>query len=164
MTTLVIVPCGSRKVWDVDSGRGPTPAQDAYIGVPFKVNRKYAERFADRWVILSAKFGFIPPNFPIHQGYDVTFKRKSTQPISLSLLRKQALDLRLQEFDLIICLGGAVYSGVVRRVFDTGQVVFPFEGLSIGRTLRATKAAVVAGEPLPVGVRHEPGTRGSWRQ
>jgi hypothetical protein len=55
---LVIIPCGQAKLWDDDPQRGPTPARDAYTGAPFKVNRAYAERHGDRWVILSAKYGF----------------------------------------------------------------------------------------------------------
>lgn len=150
MTTLVIVPCGSRKVWDVDPDRGPTPARDAYIGVPFKVNRQYAERFADRWVILSAKHGLIPPNFLIPEDYDATFKRKSTRPVRLSVLRDQAQTLGLHEFDLIIGLGGASYLNVVRQVFDDDRIVFPFIGLTMGRSLHAIKTAIAAGEPLVV--------------
>ncbi|WP_390622104.1 DUF6884 domain-containing protein [Roseiconus lacunae] len=60
---LVIVPCGSSKVWSNDPSAGPTIAKDAYIGSPFKVNRKYAEHIGNRWVILSAKYGFIEPVF-----------------------------------------------------------------------------------------------------
>ena len=51
--TLVIVACGARKIWDDNPNAGPTPAKDAYTGAPFKVNRRYAETFSDRWVILS---------------------------------------------------------------------------------------------------------------
>ena len=60
--TLVIIPCGQAKVWAGEPQRGPTPAGEAYTGAPFKVNRAYAERHGDRWVILSAKYGFIPPD------------------------------------------------------------------------------------------------------
>jgi hypothetical protein len=46
--TLVIIPCGQGKIWDADPSRGPTLASDAYTGVPFKVNKAYAERCGDR--------------------------------------------------------------------------------------------------------------------
>jgi hypothetical protein len=62
---LVIVPCGQRKVWDDDPQQGKVPAREAYTGAPFKVNRPYAERRGDRRVILSAKYGFIPPDFEL---------------------------------------------------------------------------------------------------
>ena len=69
---LVIVPCGQGKIWDTEPDRGPVAARDAYTGAPFKVNRAYAERFASYWVILSAKYGFIPPDYLIPGPYNVT--------------------------------------------------------------------------------------------
>lgn len=59
---LVIIPCGSAKIWHRHPHAGPTPARDVYQGATLKVNRKYAESFAERWVILSAKYGFISPD------------------------------------------------------------------------------------------------------
>jgi hypothetical protein len=58
---LVIVPCGLLKIWDKFPEAGPTAAADAYIGPPFKVNRRYAERAGGDWVVLSAKYGFLRP-------------------------------------------------------------------------------------------------------
>jgi hypothetical protein len=75
---LVIIPCGQSKVWDDQPERGPVKARDAYTGPPFKVNRDYAEAFASRWVILSAKYGFISPDFLIPGPYNVTFKKHAT--------------------------------------------------------------------------------------
>jgi len=40
---LVIVPCGKRTIWDKHPDQGPTRADDAYTGTPFKLNRRYAE-------------------------------------------------------------------------------------------------------------------------
>jgi hypothetical protein len=65
------VPCGQRKVWDRDPQCGPTAARIAYTGSPFIVNRAYAERFADAWLILSAKYGFIAPEFMLAGLYHV---------------------------------------------------------------------------------------------
>ena len=44
---------------------------------------------ADRWVILSAKYGFIDPDFLIPGPYNVTFKRRATGPIDAETLRTQ---------------------------------------------------------------------------
>jgi hypothetical protein len=65
MSRLVVVPCGKSKVWDREPHRGPTPAREAYVGNLFKVGRRYAEAFSDEWVILSAKYGLIQPDFVI---------------------------------------------------------------------------------------------------
>jgi len=137
---LVIVPCGRSKIWKKHPHLGPTPAQEAYTGAPFKVNRVYAETFSDRWVILSAKYGFIEPTTPITQ-YEVTFKRKSTKPVSASILRKQVTALRLFDFDQVIALGGKEYRSVVEEAFaDTAvKLTFPFSGLTVGRAMRAVK-------------------------
>jgi len=62
---------------------------DAYAGSPFQVNKAFAQLFSDRWVILSAKHGFIDPDFMIPGDYDATFKKPETKPISLDELEKQ---------------------------------------------------------------------------
>ena len=66
----VIVPCGLSKIWDKNTNAGPTLAKDAYKGSPFKLNRQYAESFGNKWVTLSAKYGFILPDFEIPGPFD----------------------------------------------------------------------------------------------
>ena len=83
--TLVVVPCGQSKIWDRHPGIGAVAAREAYTGAPFVVNRAYAERYADAWVILSAKYGFLSPNDLVDGPYNVTFKKRSTQPIEVAL-------------------------------------------------------------------------------
>lgn len=140
---LVIVPCGRSKIWEKNPHLGPIPARDAYTGAPFKVNREYAEKMADRWVILSAKYGFIEPTTPITQ-YEVTFKRKSTNPISASALRKQATHLGLFDFDEATVLGGKEYRSIVEAAFagTAVKLVFPFSGLTVGKAMRAVKQSL----------------------
>jgi len=46
---LVIVPCGSGKIWDKVPDSGPVLASEAYTGAPYKVNKGYAEHFSDDW-------------------------------------------------------------------------------------------------------------------
>jgi hypothetical protein len=58
---LVIVPCSLLKIWGKFPEAGPTAAADAYIGPPFKVNRRYAERAGGDWVVLSASTAFPGP-------------------------------------------------------------------------------------------------------
>lgn len=145
---LVIVPCGQGKVWDKEPNRGPVPAREAYTGAPFKVNREYAERFAERWVILSAKHGFIPPDFIIPGPYNITFKKKATGPVSISTLREQVLALNLNSYEIIIGLGGKEYRGAVESAFSSksAKLYFPFSGLPIGKAMQATKQAIELGE------------------
>jgi cytoplasmic iron level regulating protein YaaA (DUF328/UPF0246 family) len=145
---LVIVPCGCAKIWDQNPNAGPTEAYHAYRGAPFKLNRAYAERFADRWVILSAKYGFVPPNFVIPGPYEVTFKKKSTNPVHLDTLVHQVEDLRLDTFRVVVGLGGKEYRWAVELAFqDTNVItVFPFAGLRLGTSMHVIKHAIEIGD------------------
>ncbi len=146
--TLVVVPCGKSKIWKRRSDAGPTKAKDAYTGSPFKVNREYAETFADEWVILSAKYGFIAPDFVIPEDYNVTFGDRSSNPISMECLREQAIQLR--GFDSIVALGGTEYGERVKSAFrDSGRdVITPAAGLPIGKAMGKVKGAVRQGKPF----------------
>lgn len=148
--TLVVVPCGARKIWDVDPQRGPTLARDAYVGSPFKVNRAYAEQLGARWVILSAKYGFIDPDFIIPGPYNVTFKRKSSNPVIVEFLRTQIPALGLDRCEHVIGLGGRAYREIIEAAFRPYpmELIFPFAGLPLGKALQATKHATSSGDPM----------------
>jgi len=145
---LVIVPCGQGKIWDSEPDRGPVAARDAYTGAPFKVNRAYAERFASYWVILSAKYGFISPDYLIPGPYNVTFKKKTTNPITVDMLRQQIQAQHLDRFDALIGLGGHDYRSRVESAFaDTPvQRHYPFAGLTLGKAMQAEKRAIAYGQ------------------
>lgn len=149
MSTLVIVPCGRSKIWDRAPQHGGVPAGEAYTGAPFKVNRAYAERFADSWVILSAKYGFVRPDFVIPGPYDVTFKHPGADPINGSSLRRQVEGLGLDRFAHVIGLGGKEYRAIIGDAFSdtSAELHFPFAGLPIGRAMSATKSAISSGDP-----------------
>ncbi|MDH5779052.1 MAG: hypothetical protein OEZ29_00470 [Candidatus Bathyarchaeota archaeon] len=147
MSTLVVVPCGKRKIWDKSPTAGPTKAKDVYIGAPFKVNREYAEKYADRWVILSAKYGFIDPGFIISENYDVTFGHPSTNPISVRALKEQVKQKALDSFDAVVVLGGKDYADVIYDAF-TGldvKVKAPVAGLALGRAMGTIRKAIDEG-------------------
>ena len=145
---LVVVPCGNAKIWDGYPDRGPTRAEHAYTGSPFKVNKDYARRFAHRWVILSAKYGFILPTFLIGGPYNVTFKKKSTNSVSLSTLQSQIQVQKLDRFGVVIGLGGKEYRTIMEQAFTQKQVklCFPFAGLRIGKAMQAAKQATKSGK------------------
>lgn len=146
---LIIVPCGRAKVWDRQPRRGAMPAREAYTGAPFKVNRRYAECFATHWVILSAKYGFVPPDFVIPGPYNVTIKDSSANPIAISALREQIRAQGLDGWHQVIGLGGKDYREVIEDAFaGVGvRLLFPFAGLSLFDAMRATKRAIELGEP-----------------
>lgn len=146
---LVIVPSGWSKIWDRHPELGPVPARDAYTGTPFRVNRRYAERFGDFWVILSAKYGFISPDFLIPGPYEVTFTQRSTGPISMERLWDQVREQRLGHGRLVVGLGGKAYRIAIERAFASypASLAFPFAGLTLGKAMRATNRAVTTGTP-----------------
>ena len=159
---LVVVPCGKRKIWKRNLKAGPTKAKDAYVGSPFKVNREYAEKFADEWVILSAKYGFIEPDFVIPEDYDVTFSDPSTNPISLEHLKEQAI--QMTGFDKIVALGSAEYAEMVKRAFqETGiDVSTPTVGLNVIKAVGKVKDAIRRDQPLTHEAPDVYSQRGLW--
>jgi len=144
---LVVVPCGGSKIWQRQPDAGPTPAASAYVGPLFKVNKEFAERFADRWVILSAKYGFIEPEFIIPEDYDVTFKKPGTSPISMARLKEQVREKGLHRFTRVIALGGKDYVSRVRAAFaETGaEVMAPTEGLPLGKMMQRVRMLIDRG-------------------
>jgi hypothetical protein len=95
------------------------------------VNRAFAEKFADRWVILSAKYGFMNPDFIIPGNYNATFSRQTTNAIKLADLKQQIREKRLGDYDVIVALGGEDYVGAIRRAFDDSpKIISVTQGLS----------------------------------
>lgn len=129
--TAVIVGCTKTKIWDMDP-ESPVyvPAQYAYRGQAFAEFMKIKEeRLLKgrplRWLILSAKYGFIEPWHPI-SNYDVSFDDETTGPISSETLKKQALyqkrwtqGLVLNRFEEILFIGNDRYYDILRDILGT---------------------------------------------
>ncbi len=145
---LVIVPCGKSKIWGSDPTHGSAKAKDAYVGTPFRLNRAYAEKYGDDWLVLSAKYGFVPPDFVIPGPYEVTFKSKKTGPIDSSQLLVQVEQLDLQRIRTVVGLGGAEYREAIRQAFADQPVAleFPFAGQPLGIMMQSTKRAIDSGK------------------
>lgn len=145
---LIVVPCGSSKIWSKFPKSKATRADEVYIGPPFKVNRAFGHKFADRWVILSAKYGFIEPDFVIPENYDVSFNAPATNPITISKLKAQAKEKDLENYDVVIALGGKNYTEIVKEVFRHRAKVFaPTEGLPIGKAMKLVKSLTRLDKP-----------------
>ena len=138
---LVVVPCGQTKIWKFDPKHGPAKAMDAYAGSPFQVNKSFAQLFSDRWVILSAKHGFMDPDFMIPEDYDVTFKKPASKPMSLGELEKQVQEKHLLDFNIVVALGGEEYTDIVTRLFSRhSKVIAPTKGLALGLGMQRMKS------------------------
>jgi hypothetical protein len=100
-------------------------------------------------VVLSAKYGFIAPDFLIPGPYEVTFKDRSTHPIDMATLRDQIQALGLNQFAVAVGLGSKEYREAIEQAFAGTRThpVFPFAGLPLGLLLRATQHATDSGDP-----------------
>jgi hypothetical protein len=146
MSVLVVVPCGKSKIWDKRPEHGPAPAIEAYTGAMVRLNRQYAAQFADAWIMLSPKYGFIAPDFVIPATYDVSFRLPATHPIAADQLQRQVRERRLDTFTDVTGLGGSGYRGAIQAAFagTSVRLHYPFAGLPIGKMMQATKAATIA--------------------
>jgi hypothetical protein len=143
--------CGSLKIWNRHPSTGPTRAADAYIGPLFNKNKAYALKFGTAWMILSAKYGLVQPSFIIPRSYDVTFKRASTRPIALVDVARQAAEIDLAAYDVVVGLGGKDYCTIVAAAFHSVKTEFPFLGLKQGPMMHAIKVALDTGHMFPKG-------------
>ena len=146
MSMLVVVPCGKSKIWDRHPDHGPAPAMVAYTGAMCRLNRQYAARYGDAWIMLSPKYGFIDPDFVIPETYDVSFRLPATGPISVAEMQAQVSELGLAAYSDVTALGGSGYRGAIVAAFaGTGATLHaPVAGLPSGKMRQATKAAVEA--------------------
>lgn len=144
--TLIIVSCSKKKLLSAK----PVKAKDVYTSGYFKLCRQYAERFGNSWIILSARYGFIPPDSLISSNYDTSFKKKHSNCVTVEKLREQAKDMDLQAFRPIISLCGKEYFKVIKNTLEPWglKIYNPLEGLKIGCRQKEIKAAIRRNRPL----------------
>ncbi|MCK4872833.1 MAG: hypothetical protein KAS72_08925 [Phycisphaerales bacterium] len=70
MSTIALVSCVKSK------RSSDSPARDLYTSALFRKMRAYAERNADGWYVLSAKYGLVHPG-TIIEPYELTLKTMS---------------------------------------------------------------------------------------
>jgi hypothetical protein len=146
MKTLCIAPCGDRKIWKKNSSAGPTKAKYVYTGPYARKCIEYAEKFySSSWCILSAKHGFLFPDDIVPEPYNVTFKKKDTNPITVDELSIQAREKELDKYDKVIVLGGQDYSKVIKGVFCGKDIYEPLNGLKIGQRISKLNDAIKRG-------------------
>jgi len=132
MADVYLVACAKTKQTRASS------AQDMYISPLFTKARHLARLRADRWYILSAKYGLLDPSRLI-EPYEETLKRMSGQGqrdwADRVLLALKAV---IQPGDKVVLLAGCNYRKLLisdlRRMGCT--VECPLEGLPIGCQLK----------------------------
>ena len=150
MTTLCIVPCGKRKIWDLSPDAGPQPARNVYIGTFATKCRRYAERFhGDAWAVLSAKHGFLFPDDLVPGPYETTFTCAATHPISPVDLARQAQEQGIDRYSSLVVLGGKQYVSMVMKAVPEIPLSAPLEGSAgIGVMIQRLNSALSSGIPL----------------
>lgn len=148
--TLYVVSCTKSKVWDDPAAARFVPAALAYTGATMRTWRESGLASQGvRWLILSAKYGFIEPDHPI-AAYDVTFSVPTSGPVSDATLAAQAAhqvrwsdQIPLRGFGRVVVLGSAAYLERVRGAFaPLGIRVDPWEpGASLGAREPPAKSA-----------------------
>jgi len=150
MSTLCIVPCGNRKIWDKNPSAGPTKARDVYVG-PFATKcREYAEMFyPSTWCILSAKYGFLFPDDIVLGQYNVSFNDMRSNPITTTELSQQVRAKGVDLYGEIVVLGGKNYVEMAVKVFPKKEFHTPLsECKGIGYMMGRLKTAINRGVPL----------------
>ena len=134
---LIIIGCGKSKIWDRHPDAGPQKAEDVYTGSYTTVKREYARRQGCNWMIMSAKYGFIRPDFVIPVAYNVTFNDPSTHPIPVPELRQQVRSQQLDRYDEITIVAGRKYIESAEEAFDgtMAKISKPFAGLPMGQQM-----------------------------
>ncbi|SDN33650.1 DUF6884 domain-containing protein [Alkalicoccus daliensis] len=150
MKTLCIIPCGKKKIWDINPSAGAVQAQHAYVGDLHKKSQAYADVFCSDYRILSAKHGFLGKDDILYENYDVSFNHQKKYQISRERLKDQVKQEGLAEFDSIIALTGRKYIPVIYSVFpETADIQYPlYNQKGIGYILQALAKAVQEEKPL----------------
>ena len=146
--TLVIVPCSKNKIWSKWPHLKKVPAKDAYISPYFRLCKLYAEKFSDKWVIFSGKYGIIDQNTPI-ENYDSKLLYKKIDKKFSHMIKKQLGEL-LAEYDIVVSLCGGDYFRVIEEIIGDNRVKVynPLSGLKIGKRMKKLKDCIENDKPL----------------
>lgn len=148
--TLVIVPCGKSKIWNKQPHPKKVPAKDAYISSYFRLCRLYAEKFSDKWVIFSGKYGIITPDTLI-ENYDNKLNYKTVNDEFYHKIKRQIEEL-LKKYDIIVSLCGEDYFRVIEKAIGDNKlkekVYNPLSGLRIGERMKKLKECIENNKPL----------------
>lgn len=114
---LSVIEGSKTKIWTRHPDRGLVKAREAYLGRAFAINRHQAEASGYPWLILSARYGFLRPDFLIWD-YAESFDDPSSHPIDFVWLMAQA-----NAIDLTGCRGVAIYGSPMH--VSMVQSIFP---------------------------------------
>ena len=126
----------------------PAAARDLYTSPLFRGMRRYAEKNADTWFVLSAQHGLVHPT-QVLEPYERTLNRlgKAERLQWATLVQRQLLEMLLPGAEVVILAGVRYRESLVPFLRDRGfSVTIPLEGLSFGRQLQRLKILGLIGE------------------
>lgn len=146
MNVLCIVPCGKKKIWDIEPDTKSSKAKNAYVGTFANKCKEYAEKFYPySWCILSAKYGFLFPDEVIPGNYNVCFNDKNSEIIAINELNSQIKSKNMDKYDRIIILGGKYYTETIEKIFPDKDVVNPLNGCNgIGYMMKKLNDSILS--------------------
>ncbi|WP_407268208.1 DUF6884 domain-containing protein [Radiobacillus sp. PE A8.2] len=150
MKKLAVIPCGSKKIWDVKDAVGPVPAKQAYISTFHCLCEQYAETFCDQWVVLSAKYGYLLPTDIVKENYNVTFGMKNVEVVSNQFLQDQIYSKQLDQYQELVILTGKKYKPYIFGSFSDDHLYkFPLQRCKgIGYMQQLLKQSIRSGRPI----------------
>ena len=130
--TIALVSCVKQKQ------QRSAQARDLYTSPLFRKMRAYAERFADRWFILSAKYGLLDPDTVI-EPYEQTLKTTGASARRQWAIRvhgQMAEAGLLQPGVAFLWLAGRDYQCDLARLLKGFEQRDPMTGLRFGPRLK----------------------------
>lgn len=137
-TRVALVSCVKTK------RKADSPARDLYTSPLFQGMRRYAERNADAWYILSAKYGLLHPD-EVVAPYEQTLNamRKADRLAWAERVQQALLKLLPPGAEVVILAGNRYRENLVPYLKGHGfAVAVPMTGLAFGQQLRWLKEHV----------------------
>ena len=130
--TIALVSCVKQKQ------QRPAPARNLYTSPLFDKMRAYAKRSADRWFILSAKYGLLHPD-TIIEPYEQTLKTAGAvakQQWAIRVHGQMAEAGLLQPGVVFLWLAGRDYQCDLARLLTRYEQRDPMAGMRFGPRLK----------------------------
>lgn len=136
MSRIVLIGCGKTKRAEKSAAR------DLYTGSLFRARRDYAEATGDRWYVVSARFGLVPPDAVV-LPYDTTLadlcepdRAAWALGVVSALLDGLPDDAKLGDITLELHAGAAYAKPLIAVARAVGLTAsWPVQGLGIGEQL-----------------------------
>ena len=136
---IILISCTNKKLEEI------APAKEMYTPSPFfRKMRAYAERFGDKWFILSAKHHLLSPEEVI-EPYNVflgDFSKNERKDWAMEVLSE--LKNEVYRDDEIVLIAGRKYTEFLIKPLQSGgyKVSWPVEGMRFGEQMHWLEKAV----------------------